>query len=81
MQMAAADFKARCLALLDRVNKTGEAITITKRGRVVAKLVPAEDPEDRPWMRLRGTGRFVGDPLAPAIDESEIDDSGFEAIK
>jgi prevent-host-death family protein len=73
MQMAAAEFKARCLALLDRVNKTGESITITKRGRVVARLVAAEDPEERPWMRLRGSGQFVGDPFAPVIDESEIE--------
>ena len=39
----AAEFKAKCLALIDRVRERGEPITITKRGRVVAKLVPASD--------------------------------------
>ena len=42
MQMAAAEFKAKCLALLDRVHEHGESITITKRGVPVAVLSPAE---------------------------------------
>lgn len=73
MKIAAADFKARCLALLDQVNQRGEAITITKRGRVVARLVPAGDEEDRPWLRVRGRATWTGDPLAPAVDEDDID--------
>lgn len=73
MEIAAAEFKAKCLALLDRVRERGEVITITKRGRVVARLVPAGDEADRPWMRLRGTARWHGDPFAPAVEESEVD--------
>jgi len=37
-RMAAAQFKAQCLSLLDRVDPDG--IVITKRGRPVAKLIP-----------------------------------------
>jgi prevent-host-death family protein len=37
-QIAAAKFKAECLALIDRVDKDG--IVITKRGKPVAKLIP-----------------------------------------
>jgi prevent-host-death family protein len=33
-------FKAQCLALIDEVNQTHRAITITKRGKPVARLVP-----------------------------------------
>jgi prevent-host-death family protein len=73
MKIAAAEFKAKCLALLDRVREDGQPITITKRGRVVAKLVPAADDDERPWLRVRGRARWIGDPLAPAIDEDEID--------
>jgi prevent-host-death family protein len=73
MKIAAADFKARCLALLDQVRDRGEPITITKRGRVVARLVPANDEDDRPWLRVRGTARWTGDPFAPAVDEADID--------
>lgn len=68
----AAEFKARCLALIDRVHDEGEPLTITKRGRTVARLVPAGDDE-RPWLRLRGTLRRYDDPLAPAVDERDID--------
>lgn len=37
----ASRFKARCLALMDEVQRTRSEITITKRGVPVAKLVPA----------------------------------------
>ena len=73
MTVAAAEFKAKCLALIDRVHADGRAITITKRGRVVARLVPADDADEQPWKRLRGKARWTGDPLAPAVDKSDVD--------
>ena len=73
--VAAAEFKAKCLALIDRVHEDGEPVTITKRGRTVARLVPADD-EDRPWLRVRGTLRKYEDPFEPAVDESDIDSAG-----
>ena len=73
MKLAASEFKARCLALLDRVHADGEPITITKRGRVVARLVAAGDPDQRPWPRARGTARWHGDPFAPVVDEDDVD--------
>jgi prevent-host-death family protein len=69
----AAEFKAKCLALIDRVRERGEAITITKRGKVVARLVPAGDEDERPWMILRGHGRWTSDPFAPVVDERDIE--------
>jgi PIN domain nuclease of toxin-antitoxin system/antitoxin (DNA-binding transcriptional repressor) of toxin-antitoxin stability system len=38
MELTAAEFKAKRLQLLDEVNRTGEVVTITKRGKVVAEL-------------------------------------------
>jgi prevent-host-death family protein len=73
MKMGATEFKAKCLALIDSVRERGEAITITKHGRVVARLIAADDENDRPWQRVRGKARWVGDPFAPAIDEADID--------
>jgi prevent-host-death family protein len=73
MKLAASEFKARCLALLDRVHDHGESVTITKRGRVVARLVPAGDVDERPWLKLGRAARWAGDPLAPVVDESEIE--------
>jgi prevent-host-death family protein len=73
MKLGASEFKARCLAVLDRVHQRGEEVTITKRGRVVARLVPAGDADDRPWQRLRKTARWHGDWSAPVLKESEIE--------
>jgi prevent-host-death family protein len=71
--IAAAEFKAKCLALIDRVHEEGEPITITKRGRTVARLVPAGHDDERPWLRVRGTLQKYDDPFAPAVDERDID--------
>jgi prevent-host-death family protein len=43
MQISAAKFKATCLELIDRVAETGEPVIITKRGKVLARLVPDRD--------------------------------------
>ena len=38
--VGAAEFKARCLQIIDEVEETGVEVTITKHGHPVAKLVP-----------------------------------------
>ncbi len=35
------DFKSRCLSVLDRVHTNGETVLITRRGKLLAKVVPA----------------------------------------
>ncbi len=40
MEITATEFKAKCLRLLDMVNRTGEELIIFKRGRPVARLTP-----------------------------------------
>jgi prevent-host-death family protein len=44
-EVAAAEFKAKCLAILDEVADSGREIVITKRGKPVAKLSPIEPPK------------------------------------
>lgn len=63
-QIAAGEFKAKCLAMLDEVSQTGQEVVITKRGKIVAKLIPFSQPETRePFLgRLEGIGEIVGDP-------------------
>lgn len=73
MRVSASELRARLSELLDGLAAGGPAISITKRGRVVARLVAAGDDDERPWLRVRGTGKWTGDPLAPAIDEDEVD--------
>jgi len=41
----AGEFKAKCLRLLDEVERTGEELVVTKRGRPVARIVPTERPK------------------------------------
>lgn len=36
--VAAGEFKAKCLSILDEVNQTGEAVIVTKRGKPVARV-------------------------------------------
>jgi len=66
------DAKARFSELVDRA-QAGRATTITKRGRVVARLVPAGDEDERPWMTLRGRGRWVDNPFAPVVEERDVE--------
>jgi prevent-host-death family protein len=42
--ISASEFKAKCLALLDDVAEKKETLVVTKRGKPVAKVVPAEEP-------------------------------------
>jgi prevent-host-death family protein len=60
--IAAGDFKARCLKLLDEVAETGQEIIVTKRGKAVARLVPLA-PKVR--QSLRGSVLKQGDLVAP----------------
>jgi len=63
--MAAGEFKAKCLKVMDRVNKTREPILITKKGRPVAKLVPADTTSDDFLGSLAGVMQIVGDVESP----------------
>ena len=66
--MNAAEFKAKCLALLDHVNDTREVITILKRGRPVAQLTPPLLPEQGyPQDDLRGSVEILGDIVSPVV--------------
>ena len=67
----ATEFKAKCLQLLDEVQRTGEELVISKRGKPVARVVAETD--SKPWLALRGTGAYTDDPFASVIGESEIE--------
>jgi prevent-host-death family protein len=72
-KIAAGEFKAKCLALMEDVRSTREPIVITKRGKPVAKLVPAETEKDDWIGRLKGVIQIVGDiesPMEPGTWES-----------
>lgn len=66
-RIAASEFKAKCLSLLDEVAETGMPLIITKRGKPLVKLVPFETVKPP---NLLGSVRYEreDDLLAP-IDE------------
>lgn len=66
-KIAAGEFKARCLALMEDVRSTREPLIITKRGKPVAKLVPIEDKKDDFIGRLKGVMKIVGDIESPVV--------------
>jgi prevent-host-death family protein len=68
----AAAFKATCLALLDKVGKTGQPIRVTKRGRPVAQLVPVPPNGKRRLMGcMEGTAKIVGGIESPAATATD----------
>ncbi|MFZ0960259.1 MAG: type II toxin-antitoxin system Phd/YefM family antitoxin [Terriglobia bacterium] len=67
--MAAGSFKAKCLAVMSEVQARRETVVITKHGRPVAKLVPADKDTDDIYNFLRGKGAVAGDVISPAIED------------
>jgi prevent-host-death family protein len=67
--MAAAAFKAGCLAVLDRVAATGESVVVTKWGRPVAEVVPVKQRRATP---LAGSVKVHGDLTAPVFEDWDV---------
>ncbi len=61
----ASEFKAKCLALMDEVARTGVAVIITKNGKPVAELAPHRPPGRNARGILKGELFVVGDIIAP----------------
>jgi prevent-host-death family protein len=66
-QMAAGEFKAQCLAIMDQVFESGEPVLITKHGKPVAKLIPAEKQAADIFGYMAGKTKIVGDIVGPAV--------------
>lgn len=71
-EIAAGEFKAKCLQLMDEVNQTGVEIIITKRGKPVARLMPVEREAASAFGWMKGTVEIHGDIVTS--DPSEWSD-------
>jgi prevent-host-death family protein len=69
--ITAARFKAQCLALLDEVAETRQPLTVTKRGKPVATLVPAVGLHRQG--SLRGSVKVKGDIVGPVLESWDLD--------
>lgn len=71
------EFKAKCLALMDEVARTGETIRVTKNGKPVAELRPVKPAKPAsPFGWHKGKAKELGDIISPAVDPED-----WEALK
>ena len=74
--MPISQFKAKCLGLVDDIAATGTAITLTKRGHAVARVIPIESvsaPLKGTWSgAVRITGDLVNFDLADEWEQARL---------
>jgi prevent-host-death family protein len=72
-EIAISEFKAKCLALLERIRKTRTPIRITRHGKPVAEVVPPSSVQERSaWIgSMKDSVEILGDIISPANEESE----------
>ncbi len=80
--IAAGEFKAKCLSVIQEVKETGEPVLITKRGKPVVRVVaisatPHSEPEDSLFSFLRG---MLTVPEGVDLVTSEHADNEWERI-
>jgi prevent-host-death family protein len=63
--ISAAEFKAKCLELMDAVATTGASVLVTKRGRPVARLSPVRARRGPGLGFMKGRIRILGDIMSP----------------
>lgn len=72
-RIAVSKFKATCLEVIRRVNRSGRPIVVTRFDVPIAEIVPPAQPAgEEGWMgSMRDRGRIVGDIVAPASDPED----------
>ena len=67
MDIPAGQFKAKCLQIMDQVARSRQPVTITKRGKAVAKIVPADEAAELEPLfgYMAGTAEIRGDIVQP----------------
>jgi prevent-host-death family protein len=71
-EVAISEFKAKCLALLDQVQKTKKPIRVTRFGKAVAEVIPHSPARSTDWIgSMKGKSKILGDIVSPANEESD----------
>jgi prevent-host-death family protein len=60
-KIPAAEFKSQCLAVMEQVAQSGRPVVVTRHGKPVVQIIPAESDENEIFGFLSGQGRIVGD--------------------
>jgi prevent-host-death family protein len=66
-EIRAGIFKSRCLAIMDKVQTTGEPVIITRRGIPVVKIMPVQAAEEDIFGFMAGKLKVVGDIESPML--------------
>jgi prevent-host-death family protein len=71
--VSASKFKETCLALLDKVKRTGHPILVTQQGEPIALISPPPPRKQAgSWLgSFKSKGRIIGDIVSPASDEKD----------
>jgi prevent-host-death family protein len=72
--IAAAQFKAQCVQLMDDVQEKHLILVITKRGIPIAKLVPIEEEPINLYGALKGTIKIKGDIVLPIDEKCDVEE-------
>jgi len=74
-EVSISEFKAKCLAILKRVQRTRKPVRVTRFGKPVAEVGPPSPvPEKKNWLgRMKGTAQITGDIISPVIDMNEFE--------
>jgi len=71
-EVAISEFKAKCLALLDQVQKTKKPLRVTRFGKPIAEVIPPAPTSNSDWMgSMKDSIEILGDIVAPANEENE----------
>jgi prevent-host-death family protein len=76
-EISASDFKARCLELMDEVERLGIEIVITKHRKPVARLVPHRAASGGFVGSMKGMVTVLGDIVSPTGEAWEADESNL----
>ena len=60
-KIPAAQFKAQCLAVMEQVAESGRPVVVTKHGKPVVQIIPAESVGDEIFGFMAGKARIIGD--------------------
>ena len=71
-EIAISEFKAKCLSLLQQVQKTKKPLRVTRFGKPVAEIVPPSADAPASWLgSMKDRIEIVGDIVSPANEETE----------
>jgi len=72
-EVAISEFKAKCLSLLEEVEKTKKPLLVTKFGKPIAEVgPPSVNQKNRSWVgSMTGEIAFLEDIVGPVFDERD----------